>query len=145
MRLAGLAKGGYYPTPMRCVDLVSNLVTVRTQNVGGIRDTIRILDPCCGPGDACERLAARLAGKSKAEIRTFGVELEQERAQQARDQMDFALSSDLFQAMIANNAFQVLYLNPPYDLRYGWNTFQLESPTKLAKNSEKVLGLTNLP
>ena len=115
MRLAGLAKGGYYPTPMRCVDLVSNLVTVRTQNVGGIRDTIRILDPCCGPGDACERLAARLASKSKAEIRTFGVELEQERAQQARDQMDFALSSDLFQAMIANNAFQVLYLNPPYD------------------------------
>ena len=29
MRLAGLAKGGYYPTPMRCVDLVSNLVMVR--------------------------------------------------------------------------------------------------------------------
>ena len=115
MRLAGLAKGGYYPTPMRCVDLVSNLVTVRTQNVDGIRETIRILDPCCGPGDACERLAAKLSQKSNAEIRTFGVELEKERAQQAQEQMDFALSSDLFQAMIANNAFHLLYLNPPYD------------------------------
>ena len=115
MRLAGLAKGGYYPTPMRCVDLASNLVTVRRPMNPEVQETIRILDPCCGPGDACERLAARLASKSKAEIRTFGVELEQERAQQAREQMDFALSSDLFQAMIANNAFQVLYLNPPYD------------------------------
>ena len=76
MRLAGLAKGGYYPTPMRCVDLVSNLVTVQTQNRDGIEETIRILDPCCGPGDACERLAAKLSHKSNAEIRTFGVELE---------------------------------------------------------------------
>ena len=115
MRLAGLVKGGYYPTPMRCVDLVANLVMVQKHMNTESQEAIRILDPCCGPGDACERLAARLASKTKAEIRTYGVELEQERAQKARDQMDFALSSDLFQAMIANNAFQVLYLNPPYD------------------------------
>ena len=115
MRLAGLAKGGYYPTPIRCVDLVANLVMVQKHMNTESQEAIRILDPCCGPGDACERLAARLASKTKAEIRTYGVELEQERAQKAREQMDFALSSDLFQSMIANNAFQVLYLNPPYD------------------------------
>ena len=121
MRLAGLIKGGYYPTPPRCVDLVSNLITVheppnlqgQPQTAG--QETIRVLDPCCGPGDACERLAARLSQKTGAEIRTFGVELERERAQQAREQMDFTLSSDLFQTRIANNAFHLLYLNPPYD------------------------------
>ena len=43
------------------------------------------------------------------------MELEQERARQAREQMDFTLSSDLFQTMIANNAFHLLFLNPPYD------------------------------
>ena len=29
--------------------------------------------------------------------------------------MDFALSSDIFQTVIANNAFHLLFLNPPYD------------------------------
>ena len=115
MRLGGLTKGGYYPTPLRCVDLVSDLITIKRQQIAGISETVRILDPCCGPGNACEQLAARLTAKTKAELRTFGVELEQERAQQASAQMDFTLASDLFQTMIANNAFQSLYLNPPYD------------------------------
>ncbi len=115
MRLAGLAKGGYYPTPLQCVDLMSNFIQITSPPERTEHGTIRILDPCCGPGDACERLAARLSQKTTADIRTFGVELEQERAQQAREQMDHTLSSDLFQTMIANNAFHVLFLNPPYD------------------------------
>ncbi len=48
-------------------------------------------------------------------IRTYGVELEEERSRAAREQMDFALSSDIFQTAIANNAFHLLYLNAPYD------------------------------
>ena len=115
MRLAGLAKGGYYPTPLRCVDLMSEFIKITSSQERTENETIRILDPCCGPGDACERLAARLSQKTMANIRTFGVELEQERAQKAREQMDHTLSSDLFQTMIANNAFHVLFLNPPYD------------------------------
>ena len=115
MRLAGLAKGGYYPTPLRCVDLMSNFIQVTSPKERAEHGAIRILDPCCGPGDACERLAARLSQKTMVDIRTFGVELEQERARQAREQMDFTLSSDLFQTMIANNAFHLLFLNPPYD------------------------------
>ena len=43
------------------------------------------------------------------------MELEKERSEAAREQMDFALSSDIFQTTIANNAFHLLYLNPPYD------------------------------
>ena len=115
MRLAGLIKGGYYPTPIRCVDLASRFITVGAPEPPPQRETLRILDPCCGPGDACERLAANLSVQTNADIRTFGVELEQGRAQQARGQMDFALSSDLFQTMIANNTFHILFLNPPYD------------------------------
>ena len=117
MRLAGLAKGGYYPTPLRCVDLVSEQVNIIRQNSRqpAEQETLRIIDPCCGPGDACERLAARLSVKTGAEIKTFGVELERDRAEQAREQMDFALSSDIFQTMIANEAFHILWLNPPYD------------------------------
>ena len=115
MRLAGIAKGGYYPTPQRCVELLSELISVQTTEHGATQETLRIIDPCCGPGDACEKLAARLSTKTKAGILTYGVELEEERSRRAREQMDFALSSDIFQTVIANNAFHLLFLNPPYD------------------------------
>ena len=115
MRLAGIAKGGYYPTPQRCVELLSELISVQTTEHGATQETLRIIDPCCGPGDACEKLAARLSTKTKAGILTYGVELEEERSRKAREQMDFALSSDIFQTVIANNAFHLMFLNPPYD------------------------------
>ena len=115
MRLAGIAKGGYYPTPKRCVELLSELISIQTTEHGATQETLRIIDPCCGPGDACEKLAARLSTKTKAGILTYGVELEEERSRKAREQMDFALSSDIFQTVIANNAFHLMFLNPPYD------------------------------
>ena len=115
MRLAGIEKGGYYPTPKRCVKLLSEILYVprRSENWGN--PTLRIIDPCCGPGDACETLATNLSEKTQAKIRTYGVELEKGRANQAREQMDFSLSSDIFQTYIANNAFHIMFLNPPYD------------------------------
>ena len=115
MRLAGIAKGGYYPTPKRCVELLSELISVYTPEHSMKQETLRIIDPCCGPGDACETLASKLSTKTRAGIRTYGVELEKERSEKAREQMDFALSSDIFQTTIANNSFHLLYLNPPYD------------------------------
>ena len=115
MRLAGIAKGGYYPTPKRCVELLAELISVYTPDHSMKQETLRIIDPCCGPGDACETLASKLSTKTKAGIRTYGVELEKNRSETAREQMDFALSSDIFQTTIANNSFHLLYLNPPYD------------------------------
>ena len=115
MRLAGLIKGGYYPTPLQCVDLLTNFVRVNQPRYRFNRETLRILDPCCGAGDACDRLAMNLSRKTGAEIETYGVELDSGRAGQAETQMDHILSSDIFQTMISNSAFHVLYLNPPYD------------------------------
>ena len=48
-------------------------------------------------------------------IETYGVELHAERAQEAAEQLDHALSSDLFRCSIANRTFNLLWLNPPYD------------------------------
>ena len=115
MRLAGIAKGGYYPTPKRCVELLSELISVYTPDRSMKQETLRIIDPCCGPGDACETLASKLSMKTKASVHTYGVELEDGRSRAAQEQMNFALSSDIFQTTIANNAFHLLFLNPPYD------------------------------
>ena len=114
MRLAGQLKGGYYPTPPRVVDYVRTLLAPSPvwgrANRGNI---MRLLDPCCGPGDALRQLADSMS--RGAPVETYGVELHTERAEQAAEQLDHALSSDLFRCSIANRMFNLLWLNPPYD------------------------------
>ena len=114
MRLAALAKGGFYPTPPNVLDLVAGVVHTPSSHYG-CRETVRILDPCCGAGEALAQLAERLGGPGGIPIETFGVELHAERAEQARERLDRTLAVDLFGTSIANDAFGVLLLNPPYD------------------------------
>ena len=114
MRLSAQAKGGFYPTPPNVVDLIAGLVHVPSSYYG-CRETVRILDPCCGAGEAVSRLADRIGGHGAVPTETFGVELHTERAQQARERLDRTLAVDLFNTSIANGAFGLLLLNPPYD------------------------------
>ncbi len=115
MRLAALAKGGYYPTPDRVVDLVADLIHTPTGYYYRDREILRILDPCCGAGDALQRLAERLDRPNAIPIETYGVELHRDRAEEAEKRLHRTLASDLFATSIANGAFGLLVLNPPYD------------------------------
>ena len=115
MRLAAQAKGGYYPTPERVVDMVATFMRPPYGYHHPSRETIRALDPCCGPGDALARLADLLRQNGTAAVETYGVELHKERAEDAATQLDHVLPSDAFQTSIANGAFGLLFLNPPYD------------------------------
>ena len=115
MRLAAQAKGGYYPTPERVVDLIAELIRIPSDYYNRSLETIRILDPCCGAGDALERLAERLGRPNSMPIETYGVELHRERSEEAEKRLDRTLASDLFATSIANGAFGLLLLNPPYD------------------------------
>ena len=60
MRLAAQAKGGFYPTPPRVVDLIADLINTTAGAYHRGRNTLRILDPCCGAGEALAQLAERL-------------------------------------------------------------------------------------
>ena len=115
MRLAAQAKGGYYPTPERVVDLIADLIQTPSGYYYRERETVRILDPCCGAGDALQRLAERLDRPNSMPIETYGVELHRDRADEAEKRLHRTLASDLFQTSIANGAFGLLLLNPPYD------------------------------
>ena len=115
MRLAGIAKGGFYPTPQRCVQLLAGMLNAGASDAPAHMSVIRILDPCCGAGDACRELADQMAQRTSVKTLTYGVELEKNRAEKSREQLEFTLSSDIFQTSIANNSFQILLLNPPYD------------------------------
>ena len=114
MRLAAQAKGGFYPTPPKVVDLAAGLVSVGGYGTRRGR-TLRILDPCCGAGEALEQLSRRLSQRWGTPVETCGIELHSDRAEEAADRLDRALAADLFQTSIANGAFGLLLLNPPYD------------------------------
>ena len=119
MRLEAQSKGGYYPTPDRVVDLIADLIRTPNGHYYGTREILRILDPCAGAGDAVARLAERLNGPDTVPVETYGVELHRERAIEAARRLDGTLASDLFATSIANGAFGLLYLNPPYDFDSG--------------------------
>ena len=115
MRLAAQAKGGFYPTPERVVDLLAELIHTPTGYYHRDRETLRILDPCCGAGEALAQLAERMDVPNAIPIETYGVELHRDRAEEAEKRLGRALASDLFATSIANGAFGLLLLNPPYD------------------------------
>ena len=115
MRLAAQSKGGFYPTPPRVVDLIAQLIRVPSGYYYRNREVLRILDPCCGAGEAVAQLAERLSEPGSAPVETCGVELHRDRAEQAVGRLDHTLSADLFQTSIANGAFGLAFVNPPYD------------------------------
>ncbi len=114
MRLSAQAKGGFYPTPERVVDMIASLVGTPGY-FNRNRPALRILDPCCGAGEAVAQFAEKLASPSSVPVETFGVELHGDRAEEASKVLDHSLASDLFQTSIANGVFSILFLNPPYD------------------------------
>ena len=115
MRLAAQAKGGYYPTPDRVVDMIAGLIDTPYGHHRNNRETLRILDPCAGTGDAVAQLAEELRHRGNIPVETYGVELHRDRAQLAEERLDRALAADLFATSIANGAFGLAYVNPPYD------------------------------
>ena len=88
MRLAAQAKGGFYPTPPRVVDLIAELIHTPSGHYNRGRETLRILDPCCGAGEALAQLAQRLDRPNAIPIETYGVELHRDRAQEAEERLD---------------------------------------------------------
>lgn len=112
-RLASEAKGGFYATPAEEMELVCNK---RLRAEPGKK--VNLLDPCCGEGAALEQLARALRDQG-AVVRTFGVELEKERARAAKKVLDRVVHDGYEYLQASHNAFSALWLNPPYDSRDG--------------------------
>ncbi len=113
-----MAKGGYYPTPDRVADRIAAMIAPVAVDEGS---DVRILDPCCGTGAALEVLKRRITDPSTStgELTAYGVELHSDRAEEAAGRLDHVLNTDLFATSIANGAFSLLLLNPPYDFDSG--------------------------
>ena len=103
MRLAGQIKMGYYPTPDRVVGLLRKLVQFPPYSKAGA------FDPCCGEGRA---LAALCEGRNAL---TFGIELDANRAAEAKGRLDRVIHAGYEQVEVPAESMGLLFLNPPYD------------------------------
>lgn len=100
-RLMNRVKMGYYPTDLTHVDMLKNAVTFPDGEINAI-------DPCCGEGLALERFTQNTGAK------TYGIELDELRGENAQKRLSRVGFGSFFQSRISNGAFQVLFLNPPY-------------------------------
>jgi hypothetical protein len=92
---------GYYPTP----DLQAKLIKTWLSGKNA-----RLLDPCCGMGEALVEIAEALPGSQ-----TYGIELSDTRAAEAADVLDHVLNTGFEYAVLTRGTFSAVLLNPPYD------------------------------
>ena len=106
-RLQAVAQALYYPTPPAVAASIARHLAAPTGMGAG--HVLRALDPCAGTGAAL----ATIAGEIGAE--TFGIEIHEGRAQEARNRLDRVLHTSAFTVRLGHGAFSLLYCNPPYD------------------------------
>ena len=106
-RLEGIAKAQFYPTPPSVVERVAALARHAPSSH---RRVARLLDPCCGVGEALRQFADAIGGGE-----TYGIEIEQHRAAEARQVLDHVIAGSAFAVRLGHEAFSCLWLNPPYD------------------------------
>lgn len=93
---------GHYPTNLQNVAHIARGIAFPT----GV--TANLLDPCCGTGAALKKLGVG------QDCVTYGVELDQSRAEQAQDTLDRVGFGSYFHSRISSEAFHAVFLNPPY-------------------------------
>ncbi|MDL1977046.1 MAG: class I SAM-dependent methyltransferase [Deltaproteobacteria bacterium] len=112
-RLASQIKMGFYKTPTIVVDQLKSILKIHPK--------ARLLDTCCGEGEALSIVA------SNQEAATYGMELDRERFDKAKKVLDHVVWGDsLYELRTSAKAFTLLWLNPPYDLDEGDYTQQRE-------------------
>lgn len=101
-RLMNNVRMGHYPTDLDHVGYIARSINFPAGT------TVNLLDPCCGTGDALLRLALG------TDSRCYGIELDDQRAERAQQQLHHVGFGSFFGASISPGAFHAIFLNPPY-------------------------------
>lgn len=101
-------KNGYFPTDEPTLERIASALEPAV--TGG---ALRALDPCCGEGAALLTVANHLQACG-AEVSSYGVELDEERAWHAKTLLGTVAHADVHDVRISERSFGLLLLNPPY-------------------------------
>ena len=95
------ARMGYFPTDLSHVQMLKDAIVFPGEPVN-------LIDPCCG-----EELALQAFSKG-VQARTYGIEIDEVRGEEAQRRLQRVGFGSFFHSRISLNAFQGLWLNPPY-------------------------------
>ena len=99
--LMNRARMGYFPTDLSHVKMLKDAIV--------FPDTpVNLIDPCCGEGLALQAFAKGV------NARTYGIEIDEVRGEEAQRRLQRVGFGSFFHSRISLNAFQGLWLNPPY-------------------------------
>jgi len=104
-RIASEQKGGFYPTPPAQVDLIAKRLRAEKG------EKLNLFDPCAGDGAALLGFAKTLR-KQGAEVVTYGVELEKERAEKAKAKIDHVICAPYEDTRVTPHSMSYMWLNP---------------------------------
>lgn len=112
MRLAGIEKIGFYPTPEQTTSLTANALAVKPGS------TVRLFDPCAGEAEAAGFVHKKLQ-KDGATVVSYGIEISDMRYLTACQRLTRVISADCNQVAVSARMAGCLWLNPPYDYEIG--------------------------
>ncbi|MES2353122.1 MAG: DUF6094 domain-containing protein [Pseudomonadota bacterium] len=118
-------KAGYFPTDEVTLSRILNAI-----DIGGAR--LRVLDPCCGEGTAIAEVCNHL-GECGADIDSFGIEYDLERAWHAKSIVSTVIHADMNDVFVTARSMGLLFLNPPYG-----NAVRDQAETGSGKRSERI-------
>ncbi len=99
--LMNRARMGYFPTEPSHVQCLKEAISFPAEPVN-------LIDPCCGEG-----IALHLFSEG-TQARTYGIELDEIRGEEAQKRLYRVGFGSFFHSRVSLNAFQGLWLNPPY-------------------------------
>ena len=99
-------KNGYFPTDLSTLDRIATALDIDGP-------AVRIIDPCCGEGGALQHIAEHLQSCG-ADAKSFGVDVDEERAWHAKTVLGTVAHADVHDVRIADRCMGLLFLNPPY-------------------------------
>jgi Uncharacterised methyltransferase family (DUF6094) len=102
VRLAGRARLGFYPLPLPEAERIRKCLTFPDERCCA-------LDPCVGDGAAFAQVT------SDKQILRYGIELDANRAEKARNRGIEVIHGNGFDVQCPVESFSLIYLNPPYD------------------------------
>ncbi|WP_150274177.1 DUF6094 domain-containing protein [Paenibacillus tepidiphilus] len=135
-RLGSESVGGFYPMPLDELSFLCRKLRFSSITEEPALPSVRIIDPCCGKGEAL-RVIANCLQEQGATVQTYGVELEDTRAIEAKETLDFVIH-DGYENLRTQAAFSLLWLNPPYQEGFTERT-EISFLRQLSSNKHGVL------
>lgn len=126
-------RAGFFATPERQGEYLRQLLCFESDTP--------VFDPTCGEGEILKQLTEDRTGNDFT-IRTYGVELDKRRAENAKNNLNVIVESSIESMVISHDVFGMVYLNPPYDmtmLGIGDEKTDRKEYTELVRNTRYLM------